>query len=404
MGAIQEGIYYREGERPGKFFVLACLSAADQADAASVHACMAGLWAVYQGLKAGRIPDLPGVAVPTGELTVTLGYGSNAFRIDGSVSRPDELGPQHQFLAARTSGGGPLLPGAGLQYEAHVVKNRATEAVIVQFIANTELAVQRALLETWKYLHDQQRETGDAPLYLASSYSGFQRDDGRSWIDFHDGVSNLRSGEEREQAIAIKTGAYAGGSYLCFIRLNVAIARWRQLSRPNQELLVGRDKVTGCPIVARTPEGVPVPKQGCPFAGTGGIGEPGNNDHREPPYVTDTALRQSHVQRANLQHNQAVADPQSLRIYRQGYEFMESATGDPPFELGLNFVSFQDTPARVFRLLTRAGWLGNTNFGGAVAGGADAVELLKVSAAGVYLVPPLDDADAFPGASIFAGG
>jgi deferrochelatase/peroxidase EfeB len=66
---------------------------------------------------------------------------------------------------------------------------------------------------------------------LTSFYTRFQRDDGRSGIGFHDGVSNMES-SERHDAIAIKpsgTDADAwtvGGIYLVFARLAIDVASW----------------------------------------------------------------------------------------------------------------------------------------------------------------------------------
>lgn len=401
-GTMQEGIFFREGTRPGKFFLIVFLASESSADSAQVKRCLASLWQTLVDLKAGSIADLPGYSVPSGELNVTIGYGPLAFKLPGAQPIPPELGPVNRFLSPRTSGGGLLLNGSGLSYESDLVKNKATEVATLQFIAETQLAVFRALVETWKALHDYQQVNGEqSPLYVAGHYEGFQRDDNRSWIDFHDGVSNLRSGVERENAITIKDGAYEGGTYLCYLRLLVNLPLWRALPRHDQEVIVGRDKLTGCPLTDNNPDGSPVREAGCPFAGSLTVIDPGNDDFHEPPLTGIPLLRQSHVQRANLQHSQNTADPQSLRIFRQGYEFLESSVGNPPFRLGLNFVSFQDTPRRIIRLLTREGWLGNTNFGGVILGERGAIELLSVNAAGIYLVPPSLPGQAFPGEEIF---
>jgi len=44
-----------------------------------------------------------------------------------------------------------------------------------------------------------------------------------------------------------------------------------------------------------------------------------------------------------------------------GYEFLEPLDQAPGFRTGLNFASFQDTPERLFRMLTQSTWLGGTN-------------------------------------------
>ena len=62
-------------------------------------------------------------------------------------------------------------------------------------------------------------------------------------------------------------------------------------------------------------------------------------------------------------------------------------------------MSFQDTPARLLKLLTAGGWLGGANFGGDEQGHPALASLLSVYAAGVYVVPPVVEGEAFPGAA-----
>ena len=151
------------------------------------------------------------------------------------------------------TGGGPLLPGSGLQYAEDIKKNLATEDFAVQFISDTQLSVLRPIIETWKYLHDMPDDTTmhTKPLLFTSFYTGFQRDDYRSWLDFHDGVSNLRSGSERRGVIAIKPSAIPedqwieNGTYLAFMRLGIDLRIWKKISRSQQEIAVGRDKLSG---------------------------------------------------------------------------------------------------------------------------------------------------------------
>ncbi|MEM7536895.1 MAG: peroxidase [Chloroflexota bacterium] len=401
---IQEGIYYQRGARPGKFFAILFLEASHDTDATAVSQTLADLWQIYTNLKAGGVADLPAHPVPSGDLTVLIGYGADAFRLSGSKNMPHELRAENRFLLPRTRGGGPILINSGLSYAHDVNRNVAYEPFAIQFIADTQLAVDRAIVETWKYLFDlEHTERRLAPLMFASFFTGFQRDDGRSWIDFHDGLSNLRSGPEREAALRIKTGEYERGTYLCFLRLAVDMAAWRKLSRHEQQIMVGRDKLTGCAFDRLNADGIPMPIAGCPVVGTSEVfsSDPGNRIFREPPLVGDPVLRQSHVQRANLHHNGSVNDPGSLRIFRQGYEFLEPANDAPGFRAGLNFVSFQDTPDRVLNMLTRRGWLGGTNFGGDPDNPLPGMnELLTVRAGGLFLVPPVIEGEAFPGQGI----
>ena len=362
---LQEGIYHAPGRRPGRHFALLFLRVAPGVGAAGAAAALGDLWGMYQGLKAGLVRDLEGVMLPVDEhgMTVLLGFGRNAFELDGTaLARPRGLADEYLFRSADPGGGGPLLRGSGLEYAPDVRANMATEAFCVQVVADSKLAVDRAVVETWKALAD----AAEPALELTTFYLGNQRDDRRSWIDFHDGLSNLRS-EDRESVIAIGPGTderwAVGGTYLAFLRVAVDLAGWRRLTRADQELAVGRDKLTGCPIVGLDEDGAPRTDPGCPVAGTQIHETPNDAPFAEPPEVADPVVRASHVQRAN-HHIRPASDFGSRRIFRQGYEFLEWAGGPPGFRAGLNFVSFQDTPSRLLKMLTAGGWLGGTNFGG----------------------------------------
>ncbi len=394
---LQEGIYHAPGRRPGRHFALLFLRAAPDVDASGAAAALGDLWGMYQGLKAGLVRDLESVVVPSGDMTALLGFGRNAFELDGvALARPRGLADEYLFRSADPAGGGPLLRGSGLSYAPDVRANMATEAFCVQCVADTKLAVDRAVVETWKALADAPRPV----LELTTFFLGNQRDDRRSWIDFHDGLSNLRSAD-RESVIAIGPGTderwATGGTYLAFMRLAVDLAGWRRLSRTDQELAVGRDKISGCPIVG-IEDGVPRTDPGCPVAGTQIHETPNDEPFAEPPEVSDPVVRAGHVQRAN-HHIRPSSDFGSRRVFRQGYEFLEWADASPGFRAGLNFVSFQDTPGRLLKMMTAGGWLGQTNFGGDEDAHPELASLLTVYGAGIYFVPPLVPGEPFPGAA-----
>jgi deferrochelatase/peroxidase EfeB len=404
---LQEGIYHAPGRRPGRAFSILFLQAGPDVDAARVGTTVQSLWALYQSLKRGEVPDLPGHLVPSGELTCLLGYGVKTFELpEARRTTPEELQQFGRFRSPLTSGGGSLLTGSGQWYADDVKKNPATEIMAVQFIADTQLAVNRAVVETWKFLHDQAQTPPGPILHLAGFFQGFQRDDHRSWLDFHDGISNLPS-DRREEAIVIKDTSAGddqwtvGGTYMIYLRITVDLAVWRRLTREQQELHVGRDKLPGCPLAFSDGIGNHTPADGCPVDGTGEVSESGNAAFREPADVaSESPLRFSHVQQVN-HHRQDFEARDSLRVFRQGYEFLEPADGAPGFRAGLNFVSFQDTPERLYRILTTPGWLGRTNFGGNPDHPLPGMDrFLTVRAAGVYLVPPVVTEETFPGASI----
>ncbi|RFU19907.1 Dyp-type peroxidase [Geodermatophilus marinus] len=408
-GTLQEGIFHGPGASPPGHCTQLFLRADRGTGAERVGELLAELWGVYRDLTRGTVRDLPGHPVDPGGLQVLIGYGPKVFDLAGAGrTLPATFAPEFRFRSASPSGGGPLLSGRGLQYAPDVRQNPATEEVCVQFTADTALGVHRPVVETWKLLHDRADPAlGVALLAISAVFTGFQRADGRSWIDFHDGISNLRS-DQRARVIQIDGETAAGddwiigGTYLAFLRLAVDLDLWRDLTRDQQELLVGRDKLTGSPLVGRTPEGGPRPDPRCPVAATTEVVDAGNEEFREPGTVDDPVVQASHVHRANQNKFEDAARPNSLRIFRQGYEFLEPSPVAPGFRAGLNFVSFQDTPDRLIRVLRQQKWLGDVNFGGEAGqqpAGMD--RLLTVRGAGIYLVPPLVPDEPFPGAAVF---
>jgi hypothetical protein len=125
-----------------------------------------------------------------------------------------------------------------------------------------------------------------------------------------------------------------------------------------------------------------------------------NDPIAEPPAVTGSRLLQSHIERANHDARPS-SDFHTWRSFRPGYEFLEWGEAAPGFRARLN-VSFEDTSSRLISMLTHPGWLGGTNFGGDHDAQPDSLRgLLTVYAGGVYLVPPVQEGERFPGASAF---
>jgi deferrochelatase/peroxidase EfeB len=401
---LQEGIYFRSGERPGPCYRLLLLNVRPGATPADAGRAIDAVWDMLQDLRRGLVRDLrpmrpsdPEVNVPDGRLTCLLGFGARLFDPDLHVPRlvnPD-VRPWELVALRRPGSPFPSLPWAT---EGEQKPGEADLAI--QCIAETELAVNLAVVEVWKLIVDQ-----DLPLEVATFHDGFGRADGRSWIDFHDGVNNMEAGEERRSAIEAVIADppwMEGGTYMSFLRLAVDLASWRRLPREHQEILVGRDKLTGCPLerVDRGQDGelVPVALDGCPVSGAAsGSLRP---EDRDPPRPGDPLVQASHIHRSN--RNRGRPDtPANNRIFRQGYEFLEAIT-EGGFRLGLNFVSFQRNLKRLRDSLGLKDWLGDVNFGGPVRpkpGEPAPITLISVIAGGFYAVPP--KGAPFPGAKIF---
>jgi len=407
-----------------------------------IHA-LEGLWARYRGLKDGRVSDLERLVkddsdlaagnganldfarVPPGRLHVLMGIGAPLFTLAGrgagAAATPKAL---TDYTFGQAAPGLPITGASAITYE-DASTNLGEAVVAFQFTAISLLPVERAVVETWKYLWDHH----PAPLEVQAMYTGAARNDGRSWIDFHDGASNLSPKErmnvivipepESEDAKALPPDALrflpssydewtSGGTYLAFMRLYIDMEAWRRLDYRQQEALVGRRKLTGFPLLTKSesfpgvkPESYRRSRYGRP---------PHEADWKELNVAVslDPEIELSHVQRAN-HHNPREGgsmNPLNHRVFRQGYSFLEpqevaSGEAKPPFRAGLNFVSFQWTPVSLMPLLSEPLWLGGANFGG--ADGSPSV--LTARAAGLFLVPPWakDRKEPFPGRDALTG-
>jgi deferrochelatase/peroxidase EfeB len=393
---------------------------------------------MYDNLKSGVVADLEPLLVPSGNLNVLLGFGAPAFDNDLLAKWPD---PNNNLTDLQFAEPDPAAPGtpiaenSAIRYAPAVVTNPGKAALAIQFTADTPLAVERAVVETWKLLYDDCRaEKRDPALTIRSVYEGSQRDDDRSWLDFHDGLSNLVA-EEREGVIFIdgsETPELAGATYMMFIRLRIDHEEWRRVKwdwsrragsasyASAQEQIIGRSKLGGFPIVVEPGSKRSISDVERKVDGPGHV-QPGPSPPSDPtPRGNRGLLRQSHIVRVNHFRDQPVDDPASKRIFRQGYQYFEatSANGEPIFSVGLNFVSFQKTPHNPMFILRTPGWLGvpspegepdGRGFGGPYIKpdpprfhDGDTTQLIEAYAAGMFFVPPAQPGDSFPGESILA--
>lgn len=372
--AIQPGVYFRAGERPPPAYRLVLLDAPAGAAPDAVRDAVGEILGMLGGLPRGHVRDLPAVAAAERKrsarqfagLTALVGYGARLF---GAHRPPLTRAERPDYLA-------PLAGFPGLPWADETAGNRGESDIAIQLTAEHQAAVNVAAVEIAKLVADRR-----LPLAIVATFDGFGRADRRGWLDFHDGVSNLESGQRLEALAAPPDPAWmAGGTYMAFLRLHVDLAAWRGLSRREQELIVGRDKPSGSALRAVDRSGSePQPVPGGDFV--------------DPPETTDPLLEASHVHRAN-QSRASPHAPAAHRIFRQGYDFLETIDAGGP-RLGLNFVSFQRDLASLQHLLHLPGWLGDVNFGGP----APDLRFVTLAAGGVYAVPPR--AEPYPGAALF---
>jgi deferrochelatase/peroxidase EfeB len=384
-----------------------------------IKRALIGLWKMYGDLKMGNISDLPGYPVPAGQISVLIGYGPNIFDLEGVNKKMPMDFRDRQFLPANK--GAPIANGSGINYSHDECHNFGlSEDIVIQIISKTQLATYRAIVETKKYIIRDSEKV----LRFSNFLTGFQRDDGRSWLGFHDEVSNMVNSTERMKTIAIDNANNKliprdywtiGGTYLAILKIEIDLDFWNQVDRNQQELIVGRDKLTGTPIVGVDKTGSPVLMEGSPSAYDVTGFHADFHDH--PDYfkeshiskrlkstldlhATSVSLTKSHIGSTRHIDNIDSKYTSSRRILRQGYEFLEPVNNIPgkDFRVGLNFISFQNDPSRLFFILTHPDWMGNKNFGGDESI-MEKHKLLSVVSSGVFFVPPVEKP--FPGISLF---
>lgn len=403
---LQEGIYLQKAMPPPAAWRALFLEIAAGTAPPDASAALEAVMAMLAELQAGRPRDLAGelderavrtAPISTDTFAVLVGFGASFFdsrRHDPPLTaqpRPRRLVPLRRPPASAF----PSLPwdaAAGADGEPSGEADLA-----LQYTAASEHAAARAAVETWKLI-----EAERLPLAVSGCFPGFQRDDGRSWIGFHDGVTNIEP-SQRLAAVECRGDPEwnRGGTYLAFLRVQVDLREWGALSSAEQEIVVGRDKLTGCPLasIERAATGLrPRPIADAPPAPAADWRE--RDAHFNPPETVEPLLEASHVHRAN-QARAAGGTPGGERIFRQGYEYLDRIGPAGP-TLGLNFVSFQNDIERLQQILGLEGWLGDVNFGGPAApapGEPQPPRLLSLRAGGFYAVPPR--AAPFPGATLF---
>jgi deferrochelatase/peroxidase EfeB len=415
---LQNGIFY-QSPQIGNSCHIVLIRLGIGSDVLEVGQVLVKLWTMLKNLEKGIVDDLKLVHpkhLHQGSLSVLIGYGPKIFSIkDVKKDKPHDLDDGDIFSQPLVRGGGPIVPGSDIKYAKDVVENDATAGhIILQFVGENEFITSRATYETWKVLSGFQNSQGNNTLNITRIYTGFQRDDKRNWFGFHDGVSNLPS-KERIKVISITRNDVrendlwiVNGSYMAFLRTEFDVDEWNKITDTNQSIIIGRDKITGCPLIGIDKNNQPIKDNRCPVRGTFDVLEKGNEIFREhPPFgrqkylplnVSDKLLLKSHIGKSNPTEEQLDRN-NSYRIYRQGFEYLEPTLSYPGFRVGLNFISFQKTPKRFLNILKHSNALREHSSTGSDLPSFET--FFSVRAAGIFVVPPAVTNEPFPGSSIF---
>jgi Dyp-type peroxidase family len=417
LGKLQEGIYYGTEKRPRDSFAILFLKCAENSNSKQVGNALVQLWNKYHALKNDHSYSSQNDYVPKLQnLSILIGYGKSVFSLEGANEECPKDFSDFALLDPNKNGGGSVLENSELFFENNISYNHAAfDDIVLQFIGENEFSTSQAIVESWRELL---RINSDNPiLHLTRFYTGFGRYDDRGWMGFHDGVSNMKS-EERKYAISIDSSKLStrdkwtiNGTYMMFMRIAVDLEDWWKLSVEEQEIMVGRDKEKGFPLIGVDANGKPVKDQRIPAAGRTEVTDSGNEmfrDHPEygnqralPKGVNDEVLNYSHIGAMRKINHLPPWRTESNRIFRQGFEFLESTDKVPKIRVGLNFVSFQNTPERVFNTLTS--WAKYEKRYPAAPKNMYLKfnEYLSVISAGLFFVPPIEEGTSFPGSSIF---
>jgi len=198
---------------------------------------------------------------------------------------------------------------------------------------------------------------------------------------------------------------------MAYINFIIDLQKWEKLSVYEQEIVIGRKKITGCPVIGLDKHGNPISDSNCPVPGTSEVFEYGNEEFREYRPIDEKksryfnkyqTLSKSHIHRVRKSNDNGHSEFQSLRIFRQGFEFLEPFEKLPSFQTGLNFISFQNKPQTIMKILTLPYWLGrsvNTDYYGKISG---LEAFISARAAGIFFVPPFSKNESFPGSIMFS--
>ena len=290
-GSLQKGIYYERDRQIGNSFCIIFLKIGKETKVSELSSTLTNLWSRLHQLEKGQLKDLDVVKTKrtTGNLSKLIGYSHAIFSMDDiKKNLPKDFRPEWDFIPPKKTGGGPIVTGSNIHYPTEITDNPILDnEIAIQIIANDEFHTHRALVEVWKELENSKgKRNQDSGLHIAKYFTGFHTVNGRSLIGFHDGISNIRS-SERLESIAIKQNNErndswtVNGTYLTFMRVRFSLRSWESLTTEKQELLIGRKKITGCPIIGLDKKGVPIAEKGCPVQGTFEVIDKGNERSEE---------------------------------------------------------------------------------------------------------------------------
>src|SRR4029079_19578287 len=204
---LQNGIFYSSEPKIGNSCCVVFLKSMSGSTASEIGNVLFQLWGMLKNLENGKVKELDGVDrrnLFPGNLTYLIAYGPDIFSImDIRRKKPTALSELVPLNQPHLQGGGPIIMGSSIMYSKDIRINQgASDSIVLLLIRDNEFITSRAAVETWKLLSSIRNSDGYEILHISRIYTGFQREDKRSWLGFHDGVSNSPS-NDRLQIISI---------------------------------------------------------------------------------------------------------------------------------------------------------------------------------------------------------
>lgn len=420
--SLQKGIYHLHESHIGNSFCVVFLRASEGITSGDLGMLLAKLWIKLQDLEKGILKDidLSPKKRSSGNLSVMMGFGPTVFRLDGILKKsPQKFGTESVFSSPTgdVKGNKTLLNESKINYSREVIDNHALEDhIVVQLVADTDFYTSRALVEISKEIYRLNRLSAPRTLLRISKfYNGFHSPTGRSLIGFHDGVANIKT-SDRLKTISIQPSQIreedwsVNGTYMGFLRLVFNLEAWEELDVSKQEIIIGRDKETGCPLIGIDQNGKPVIDPRCPRPGTYDVTDRGNEIFRNrpnygqqilPASVSDKLLQNSHIATTLPNDTGNQSQIPSSQIFRQSFQFLEPSTTGLGLRIGLNFVSFQNSPDNLYKSM-----IYKPKYQPSYEQVLDSFlpslqDFFTVISGGIFFIPPFEIGEPFPGSSIF---
>lgn len=298
--------------------------------------------------------------LPTGGLTITIGFGptlfvdaSGADRFGLASKQPAELRELPHFpaddLDAQSTGGDLCIQACSddPQIAVHAIRNLS------------RIAFGRASLR-WSQLG-----------FGRTSSTSTSQVTPRNLFGFKDGTANIKAEEPGKVSKSVWVHSsdapawLAGGSYLVARRIRMTIETWDRTALSEQENIIGRTKGEGAPLSGGTEFTAP------DFTVLG---------RADKPLIDADA----HVRLAHPDSNAG------SEILRRGYNFVDGNDSLGRLDAGLFFISYQRSPAQFIGIQMNLAKNDLMN------------EYIRHVGSGLFAVPPGARQGSYVGAGLFA--